>query len=72
MHMRLDDVVVNETTNFQYLEHNDLLHTFTVSDDYMDDEMVIPFDMHGGVSCLTSRKPAHMEFDTHERYVLTF
>jgi hypothetical protein len=72
MQMILHDVVVNETLKFRCLEPTNLSHTFNVRGDYVDDVLVIPLDLHGVVSCFETIKPTYEEFDTCERYELTY
>jgi hypothetical protein len=38
----------------------------------MNDELVITLDLGGVVSCFTTRKPSQEEFDTCDRYELTY
>jgi hypothetical protein len=57
MQMRLNDVVVNETPKFQCANPTNLSHTITVKVENMNDEMIIPLDLRGVVSCFTTRKP---------------
>jgi hypothetical protein len=38
----------------------------------MNDELVVPLDLRGLVSCFTTRKPTQEEFDTCDRYELTY
>jgi hypothetical protein len=57
MQMRLNDVVVNETPKFQCANPTNLSHTITVKGDNMNDELVIPLDLRGVVSCFTMIKP---------------
>jgi hypothetical protein len=40
--------------------------------DDLNDELVIPSDLRGVVSCFTTRNPTHEEFDTCDRYELTY
>jgi hypothetical protein len=72
MQMRLNDVVVNETLKFKCANPTDLSHTITVKGENMNDELIIPFDLRGVVSCFTMRKPTKEEFDTCNRYELTY
>jgi hypothetical protein len=58
MHMRLHDVVVNETPTFQCLKPTKLSHPISVTGDNVDDVLVIPLDLHGVVSCFTSFQPS--------------
>jgi hypothetical protein len=70
--MRLNDGVVNETPKFQCVNPRNLSHTITVKGDNMNDELVIPLDLCGVVSCLTTRKPTQEEFDTCCPYELIY
>jgi hypothetical protein len=72
MQMRLHDVVVNETPNFQSLEPTSLSHTISVRGDEVDDVLVIPLDLFGVVTCFPTFKPSQEEFDTCPRYELTY
>jgi hypothetical protein len=57
MHMRLNDVVVNETPHIQFANPTDLSHTITVKGENMNDGIFIPLDLRGVVSCFTIIKP---------------
>jgi hypothetical protein len=57
MQMRLNDVVVNEMPKFQCDNPTNLSHTVTVKGENLNDELAIPLDLCGVVSCLTMRKP---------------
>jgi hypothetical protein len=72
MQMRLNDVVVNETPKFKCVNPTNLYHTITVKGENMNDELIIPLDLRGVVSCFTTRKPTQEEFDTCDRYELTY
>jgi hypothetical protein len=72
MQMRLNDVVVNETPKFQCARPTNLYHTITVKGENMNDELVTPLNLRGVVSCFTTRKPTQEEFDTCDRYELTY
>jgi hypothetical protein len=72
MQMILHDVVVNETPKFQCLEATQLSHTISVSSDNVDEVLIIPLDLKGVVSCFTTFKPSQDEFNTCDRYELTF
>jgi hypothetical protein len=72
MQMRLNDVVVNETPKFQCANPTNISHTITVKGENMNDELIIPLDLRGVVSCFTTRKPTQEEFDTCDRYELTY
>jgi hypothetical protein len=72
MQMRLNDVVVNETPKFQCASPTNLSHTITVKGDNMNDDLIIPLDFRGVVSCFTTRNPTQEEFDTCYWYELTY
>jgi hypothetical protein len=72
MQIRLKDVVVDETPTFQYSDPTNLSHTITIKRENMNDKLIIPLDLRGVVSCFTTRKPTHEEFDTCNRYELTY
>jgi hypothetical protein len=72
MQMRLNDVVVKETPKFQCANPTNLYHTITVKGENMNDELIIPLDLRGVASCFTTRKPTQEEFDTCDRYELTY
>jgi hypothetical protein len=72
MQMRLNDVVVNETPTFQCSNPTNIYHTITVKGENINDELIIPLDLRGMVSCLTTRKPTQEEFDTCDRYEFTY
>jgi hypothetical protein len=72
MKMRLNDAVVNETPKFQCAKPTNLYHTTTVKGENMNDELIIPLDLRGVMSCFTTRKPTQEEFDTCDRYELTY
>jgi hypothetical protein len=68
MQMRLNDVVVNETPKFQCANPTNLYHTITVKGENINDELIIPLDLRGVVSCFTTRKPIQEVFDTCDQY----
>jgi hypothetical protein len=72
MQMRLNDVVVNENPKFQCQEPTELSHTISVRGDDVDEVLSIPFELNGVVSCCPTLKPSQEEFDTCDRYDLTF
>jgi hypothetical protein len=72
MQMRMNDVVVNETPILQCANPTNLSHAITVKGDNMNDQLAIPLDLFGVVSCFTTRKPTQEEFDTCDRYELTY
>jgi hypothetical protein len=72
MQMRLNDAVVNETPKFQCANPTDLSHTITFKGEDLNDELVITLELRGVVSCFTTRKPTQEEFDTCDRYEVTY
>jgi hypothetical protein len=72
MKMILHGVIVNETPKFQFQAPIDLLHTISVRGDDVDDVLIINLELNGVVSCLPTLKPPQQEFDTCDRYELTF
>jgi hypothetical protein len=72
MKMRLNYVVANETPRFQYANPTNIYHTITVKGDNMNYELIIPLDLRGVMSCFTTRNPTQEEFDTCDRYELTY
>jgi hypothetical protein len=70
--MRLNGVVVNKTPKFQCTNPTNLSHTITVKGENINDEMIIPLDLRGVVSCFTTRNPTQEEFDTCDRYESTY
>jgi hypothetical protein len=58
MHMRLHEVLVNETPKFRCLKPTYLLHSISMRCDIVDDILVIPLDLHGDVSCFPTFKPS--------------
>jgi hypothetical protein len=72
MHMRLHDVIVNETPKFQSLNPTNLSHSISVRGDNVDDLLVIPLELHGVVSCFPTFKPTQLEFETCDRYELMY
>jgi hypothetical protein len=57
MQMRLNDVVVNEMPKFQCANPANLSHSIIVKGEDLNDELVIPLDLRGVVSCFTTIKP---------------
>jgi hypothetical protein len=57
MQMRLNDVVVNKTPKFKFAKPKNLSHTITFKGENINDELIIPSDFCGVVSCFTTRKP---------------
>jgi hypothetical protein len=72
MQLRLHDVIVNETPKFQSLNPTNLSHSIIVRGDNVDDILVIPLDLYVVVSCFPTFKPSQQEFDTCDRYELTY
>jgi hypothetical protein len=72
MQMRLNDAVVNEMPKFQCANPTNISHTITVKGYNMNDELVIPLDIRGVVSFFTTGNPTQEEFDTCDRYELTY
>jgi hypothetical protein len=70
--MRLRDVIVNETPKFQSLNPTKLSHSISVRCDNVEDVLVILLELHGVVSCFPTFKPAQLEFETCDRYELTY
>jgi hypothetical protein len=72
MQMRLYDVIVNETPNFQSLNPTKLSDYIIARGDNVEDVLVIPLELHGVVSCFPTFKPTQLEFETCDRYELTY
>jgi hypothetical protein len=72
MQMRLHDVIVNETPKFQSLNPTKLSHSISVRGDNAEDVLIIPLELHGVVSCFPTFKPTQLEFETCDRYELTY
>jgi hypothetical protein len=72
MQMRLHDVIVNETPKFQSLNPTQLPHSISVIGDNVEDVLVMPLELHGVVSCFPTFKPTQLEFETCDRYGLTY
>jgi hypothetical protein len=72
MQMRLHDVIVNETPKFQSLNPTKLSHSISVRGDNVEDVLLIPLELHGVVSCFPTFKPTQLEFETCDRYELTY
>ena len=72
MQMRLHDVIVNETPKFQSLNPTRQSHSISVRGDHVDDVLLIPLELHGVVSCFPTFKPSQLEFETCDRYELTY
>jgi hypothetical protein len=61
--LRLYDVILNETLHFQSLNLSNLLYSIIV---------VIPLDLHGVVPCFPTFKSTQQDFETCDRYELTY
>jgi hypothetical protein len=72
MELRLHDVIVNETPNFQSLNLTHLSHSISMIGDNVDDILVIPLDLHGVVSSFPNFKPTQEEFENCARCELTY
>jgi hypothetical protein len=72
MQMRLHDVIVNETPKFQSLNPTKCSHSISVTGENVEDVLVIPLELHGVVSCFPTFKPTQLEFETRDRYGLTY
>jgi hypothetical protein len=72
IHMRLHDLVVNETPKFQSLNPTKLSHSISVRGDHVEDVLLIPLELHGVVSCFPTFKPTQLEFETCDRYEFTY
>jgi hypothetical protein len=72
MQLRLYDVIVNETPKFQSLNLTNVSHSISVRGENVDDVLVIPLELHGVVSCFPTLKPTQEEFETCDRYELTY
>jgi hypothetical protein len=64
--------IVNETPKFQSLSPTNLSHSIIVRGDNVDDVLVIPLELHGVMSCFPTSKPTQLEFETCDRYGLTY
>jgi transcription initiation factor TFIIIB Brf1 subunit/transcription initiation factor TFIIB len=72
MQMRLHDVIVNETPKFQSLNPKKLSHSISARGDNIEDVLRIPLELHDVVSCFPTFKPTQLEFETCDRYELTY
>jgi hypothetical protein len=72
MQMRLHDVIVNETPKSQSLNPTKLSHSISVRGDNVEDVLAIPLELHGVVSCFPTFTPTPLEFETCDRYELTY
>jgi hypothetical protein len=72
MQMRLHYVIVNEAPKFQSLNPTKVSHSISVRGDNVEDILLIPLELHGVVSCFPTSKPTQLEFETCDRYDLTY
>jgi hypothetical protein len=72
MQIILHDVIVNETPKFQSLNPTNLPHSISVRGDNVDNVLVIPLELHDMVSCFPTFKPTQLEFESCDRYELTY
>jgi hypothetical protein len=72
MKMRLHDVIVNDTPTFQSFNPTKLSHSISVRGENVEDILLIPLELHGVVSCFPTFKPTQLEFETCDRYELTY
>jgi hypothetical protein len=72
MQMILHDFIVNETPKFQSLNPTNLSHSRSVRGENVDDLLVIPLELHDLVSCFPTFKPTQLDFETCDRYELTY
>jgi hypothetical protein len=72
MQMRLHEVIVNDTPKFQSLNPTNLSQSISMRGDKVDEVLVIPLELHGVVSCFPTFKPTQLEFETCDRYELTY
>jgi hypothetical protein len=72
MQLRLHDVIVNEIPKFQSLNPTNLSHSISMRGDNVDYVLLIPLELHGVVSCFPIFKPTQLEFETLDRYELTY
>jgi hypothetical protein len=63
---------VNETLKFQSFKPTKISHSISVRGDNVEDVLVIPLKLHGVVSCFPTFKPTQLEFETCDRYELTY
>jgi hypothetical protein len=72
MQIRLHAVIVNETPKFQSLNPTKISHSISVRGDNVEDVLVIPLELHGVVACFPTFKPTQLEFETCDKYELTY
>jgi hypothetical protein len=72
MQMRLNDVVVNESTKFQCQEPTEPSHTILMRGNDVDEVSIIPLELNGLVYCLPTFNLSQYEFNICDRYELIF
>jgi hypothetical protein len=72
MQMRLHDAILNETPKFRSLNPTKLSHSIIVIGDNVEDVLVSPLELDGMVPCFPTFKPTKLEFETCDRYKLTY
>jgi hypothetical protein len=72
MQTRLYDIFVNETPKFQSLKPTKRSHSISVRGENVEDVLIIPLELHGVVSCFPTFKHTQLEFETCDRYELTY
>jgi hypothetical protein len=72
MQLVLHDIIVNETPKFQPLNPKNLPISISVRGDNVYNVLVITLELHGVVLCFPNFKPTHLEFETCDRYELTY
>jgi hypothetical protein len=70
--MILHAIMVNKTPTLRCLKTTNLSHYISVRGDNVDEVQVITFDLHGVVYCFPSLKPSQEEFETCDRYEMTY
>jgi hypothetical protein len=70
--MILHDVIVNETPKFQSFNPTKLSYSISERGDNVEDVLSTPLELHGVVSYFPTFKPTQLEFDTCDRYELTY
>jgi hypothetical protein len=59
-------------TRHESLNPTKLSHSISVRGDNVEDFLVIPLELHGVMSCFPTFKPTQLEFETCDRYELTY
>jgi hypothetical protein len=72
MQIILHGVIVTERPKFRYLNPTKLSHSISVRGDNVEDVLVIPLQLHDVVLCFPTFKPTQLEFETCDRYELTY